>query len=141
MITRDLALTGFLKFTLDAIDQASDRFGGHRPLHTGVLHAPKQLVAIIFFTPLVALDDSGQDFLDALTRRESSTAFVAFSSAPNFRPIACKTRVDDPVAFIRTEGTMHRSVRFIPAFGIEREASTERRGFLAYRGELRSIFR
>jgi len=40
VITRDLALTGFLEFALDAINQAPDRFGGHRSLHASVFHTP-----------------------------------------------------------------------------------------------------
>ena len=36
VITRDLTLAGFLEFALNAIDQASDRFGGDRSLHASV---------------------------------------------------------------------------------------------------------
>jgi hypothetical protein len=129
VVARHFPLARFLEFALYAIDQATNGLCRDGTLYAGMLNTSEQLVAIVLFSPLVSLDDSGQDLLDTFPRREASSTFVAFPAASNFRSVTCETRIDDSVAVIRTEGTLHRSVRFVPAPGIEWEATAEVRGF------------
>jgi hypothetical protein len=118
VITRHFPLARFLQFAFYAIDQATDGLCRNGALYAGMLDASEQFVAIVLFTSFVSFDDAGQNLLDALPRREAPSTFVAFPTTSNFRSVTRQTRVNDPVAVIPTERTLHRSVRFVPALGI-----------------------
>jgi len=95
--TRHFLFAEFLHVSLDAIDELIERRCADRSLLAGFLHSRQQLLALVILAPLVALDDFGKDFFDALTRCESALALEALSAAADLVTVSAQARVDHPV--------------------------------------------
>jgi len=78
---RHFFFTQLLHVSLDAIDELVERLCADRSLLAGFLHGRQQLLALVIFASLVALDDLRKDLFDALTRCKSAFALEALSAA------------------------------------------------------------
>jgi hypothetical protein len=94
---RHFLFAEFLHVSLDAIDELIERRRADRSLLAGFLHSRQQLLALVILAPLVAFDDFGKDFFDALTRCKSALALNALSTAADLVTVSAQARVDHPV--------------------------------------------
>jgi hypothetical protein len=94
---RHFPFAEFLHVSFDAIDELIERRRADRSLLAGFLHSRQQLLTLVIFTSLVALDDLWKDFFDALTRCESALALEALSASADLVAVSAQARVDHPV--------------------------------------------
>jgi hypothetical protein len=94
---RHFFFTEFLHVSLDAIDELVERRRADRSLLAGFLHSRQQLLALVIFASLVALDDLWKGFFDTLTRCETALALEALSAAADLVTVSAQARVDHPV--------------------------------------------
>ena len=93
--------------SLHLAEEAFERFGGNRPLHTRTAKPREKLVPVVRLTSPVVLDDQGSHLLHPFVRGVTTLAVLAFAPSSCRLPRLREARVDHAVVQRSAIGAAH----------------------------------
>jgi len=107
LLARDLPFPRVVHAALDGIGEPLQRSLRHRPFAAGDVEASHEFLAVIRFTPFVALDHHERLDVDLLVAGEAPLATNTFAPPADDFPFPALSRIDHPILGVPAERAAH----------------------------------